>query len=75
MNKPRWRSLKLGDSVITKGGDVLTLVAERRRKQRWSEYYVTYWRLGQLLNLMTGQTYWEDLDDCRVLGEIVRVPR
>lgn len=73
MSPPRWRSLKLGDSVVL-SANVLTLVAERRFKQKWSEHSRTvYWRKGLMLNLMTGETNWYDMGDCVVRGEIVRV--
>ena len=68
LSRPRWRSLKLGDSVVLLQS-VLALVAERRFKQK---LFDVYWRKGLMLNLMTGQTMWYDLDDCEVRGEVVK---
>lgn len=72
LSRPRWRSLKLGDSVVLLQS-VLALVAERRFKQKWFEHSRTvYWRKGLMLNLLTGQTMWYDLDDCEVRGDVVK---
>lgn len=72
LSRPRWRSLKLGDSVVLLH-NILSLVAERRFKHKWSEHSRTvYWRKGLMLNLLTGQTMWFDLDDRKVRGEVVK---
>ncbi len=73
---PKWRSLKEGDTVMEMGGkwEPCTLVAVKRFKQDWGNNHVVYWKHGLFLNLVTGATFWTELDDTGVRGEIVRAP-
>ena len=71
---PKWRSLKVGDVVMTLGLSKVpcVLLSVQSFKKKWSSLYTVYWKDGTFLNLETGDTFVVSLDDIGIRGQIIR---